>query len=347
MKLKRNLIYTVLLLNSLILINCKSEEKDQNNSEYSTYKSPSEVLSIIEESTITLGNGDYIKDIKDFTHEDYFYTVNDGEDWIVYKTPNSGGTTKNSSNTRSELRLKDEWIPENGGQLSGTLKVTHVSTNGDARVAAAYSVVVGQIHSKEGNENEPIKIFYKKFPGHTKGSVFWNYEINTKDDNSKRWDYSTAVWGYDMSVVGPESNTAPEEPADGIELGEEFSYVINVSDGIMELTFTSPGHETVNFSKDLLHTEFAAKEDLPKQITTLYASIGRDGTEMAHSYAGEIQYFKQGAYNQANGKDPEKNIVWNTGSDIYNGDLKKQYENGSYAEVWFKKASHKVNKASK
>ena len=343
----KNALHTVLILGTLTLVNCKNDSnKEQDIAQKTNAKYPSEVLNIMGKSTITMGNGELIKDIENYENKDYFYTVNDGEDWVVYKTPNSGGTTKNSSNTRSELRLKDEWIPENGGQLSGTLKVAHVSTNGDARVAAAYSVVVGQIHSKEGNENEPIKIFYKKFPGHNKGSVFWNYEINTKDDNSKRWDYSTVVWGYDMSVVGPESNTPPEEPADGIELNEEFSYIINVTDGIMELTFTSPGHDTVTFSKDLLHTEFTNKEDLPKQITTLYASIGRDGTELAHSYAGELQYFKQGAYNQANGKDPEKNIVWNTGSDIYNGDLKKQYENGSYAEVWFKKASHQVNNVS-
>ena len=79
----------------------------------------------------------------------------------------------------------------------------HVSTAGDGRVAASYSTVVGQIHSGEGHENEPCKIFYKKFPGQEKGSVFWNYEINTAgDDNTGRWDYSYPVWGYDMSVVG-------------------------------------------------------------------------------------------------------------------------------------------------
>ena len=52
-----------------------------------------------------------------------------------------------------------------------------------------------------------------------------------------------------------------------------------------------------------------------------------------------MQYFKQGAYNQTNGKDPASNIVWSTGADIYKGDIAKQYENGDYTEVWFKKAS--------
>ena len=54
------------------------------------------------------------------------------------------------------------------------------------------------------------------------------------------------------------------------------------------------------------------------------------GVERDTAYAGEINYFKQGAYNQANIK---------TGSETYNGDIAKQYENGSYAEVWFKKAT--------
>ena len=106
-------------------------------------------------------------------------------------------------------------------KMNATLKVTNVSTTGDARVAATYSVVVGQINSADGHENEPLKIYYKKFPGHTKGSVFWNYEINTAgDDNSGRWDFSTPVWGYDFSVVGTGENTYPAEPKDGIAIGE-------------------------------------------------------------------------------------------------------------------------------
>ena len=309
-----------------------------------TAKYPSEVIPLIEECKITLGTGDEIKskDIVEYSNEDFFYTVTENDvDWVVYKTPNMGGTTANSSNTRSELRHEPEWTPEEGGKLTGTLKVMHVSTSGDARVAASYSVVVGQIHSKEGHENEPIKIFYKKFPGHTKGSVFWNYEINTAgDSNDGRWDYSTAIWGNDWSVVGPTANTYPEEPADGIELGEEFSYEINVYEGIMYLTFTSEGHETKTFTKNLLVSDFAEYDDIPQQIHTVFASTGQDGTEKPEAYAGELQYFKQGAYNQTNGKDPEDNIIWNTGADTYDGDLDLQYQNGSYTEVWFREGTY-------
>ena len=102
-----------------------------------------------------------------------------------------------SSNTRTELHQKREWVPEEGGKLTGTYKV-HVSTTSDARGAASFSTVVGQIHGGEGHENEPFKLFYKN-TGHTKGSVFWNYEINTAgEDNSGRWTsqplYGVMIW---------------------------------------------------------------------------------------------------------------------------------------------------------
>ena len=215
----------------------------------------------------------------------------------------------------------------------------HVSTSGDPRVAASYSVVVGQIHSNDGHKNEPLKICYKKFPGHTKGSVYWNYEINTEGENSGRWDFSTAVWGNDMSVVAESATKIPEEPTNGIALGEEFSYEVNVYEGIMYLTFKSEGHETKTFTKSLIVSDFSKKSQMPQQIIDLYTQIGQDGTEKPNAYAGEENYFKQGAYNQTNGKDPKKNMVWATGADIFEGDIAKQYENGSYTEVWFKEAT--------
>lgn len=302
---------------------------------------PHEVIPFMDKFKILLGDGTHVDELVGYEHEDFFYTVIDGtRNWVAYKTPNSGVTSKNSSNTRTELHEKREWIPEDGGKLTGTLKVMHVSTSGDARVAAAFSVVVGQIHSGEGHENEPCKIFYKKFPGHEKGSVFWNYEINTAgDDNGGRWDFSTAVWGNDMAVVGASSTEYPEEPEDGIKLGEEFSYEINVHDGIMYLTFTSEGHETKTFTKNLIQSEYTTKADIPAQTQKLFVSIGQDGVERANAYAGELNYFKQGAYNQTNGKAPETNMVWCAGADTYDGDIAQQYANGAYTEVWFLNAT--------
>ena len=307
----------------LVIFACKNDSKT---------KYPSDVIPFMNQWKILLGDGTYVEDLENYQKKDFFYVKNDGTtDWVVYKTPNSGITSKTSKNTRTELGEKKRWIPETGGKLTGTLKVQHVSTTGDARAASSFAVVIGQIHSDEGHKNEPLKIYYKKFPGHTKGSVFWNYEINTKGDNSGRWDYSSAVWGYDFSVVGLEPNTYPKEPKNGIALGEEFSYEVNVYNGIMYLTFTSKGHKTIKFTKNLLKSDFATKAEIPQQVIDNYSSRRAVSEERENAYAGEKQFFKQGAYNQANGKS--------TKSETYNGDILKQYANGSYAEVWFKKAA--------
>ena len=299
---------------------------------------PSEVIPFMDKFKILMGDGTREENLVDFEYKDFFYTVIDGtRRWVVFKTPNSGVTSPNSSNTRTELHEKREWVPEEGGNLTGTCKVMHVSTSGDARVAASFSTVVGQIHSGEGHENEPFKLYYKKFPGHEKGSVFWNYEINTAgEDNSGRWDFSNAIWGHDMAVVGTGKDDYPAEPEDGIKLGEEFSYEVNVYEGIMYLTFKSQNHQTKTFTKNLIASEYVNKTDLPKQVKTLFGPLRQDGTERITAYKGELNYFKQGAYNQTNGKDPEKNMVWHTGAETYGGDIAKQYENGSYTEVWFR-----------
>ncbi|WP_417859585.1 polysaccharide lyase family 7 protein [Winogradskyella sediminis] len=293
---------------------------------------PSDVIPFMDKWTILLGDGTYKNEIINYKKENFFYVEHDGQEhWVVYKTPNSGITSKTSSNTRTELGEKAHWVPETGGRLTGTLKVQQVSTTGNADVASSYSVVVGQIHSDEGHENEPLKIYYKKFPNHTKGSVFWNYEINTEGDNSGRWDYSTVVWGYDFSVVGSDPATYPKEPKDGIALGEVFSYEINVHNGLMSLTFTSEGHESKTFTKSLIESDFTTPSKIPQQIVKVYGSRRPIGVERANAYAGELNYFKQGAYNQANGET--------TKSATYAGDIEKQYANGSYAEVWFKEAT--------
>ena len=326
-------LFTIVTL--LTLVACKNNSKVTSDTTTETEKItmlPNDVIPFMDEWKILLGDGSRSEDLVDYSKKDFFYVENENDtDWVVYKTPNSGITSRTSSNTRTELGQKKHWIPETGGKLTGTLKVKHVSTSGHASVASSYSVVIGQIHSDEGHENEPLKIFYKKFPGHTKGSVFWNYEINTKGDNSGRWDFSTAVGGYDFSVVGTSPTTYPEEPENGIALGEEFSYEVNVHKGILYLTFTSEGHETIKFTKSLIKSSFAKKSDIPQQVIDIYSSRRIVSAERENAYAGEINYFKQGCYNQANGKS--------TKSDTYGGDIAKQYANGSYAEVWFKEAT--------
>lgn len=337
-----NLLSTILLI--LLLNSCF----DSTKKEIVKTDNPKDTISFFDHWNLILGDGSNAGNAKDFEHKDFFFTTNDvAQDWVVYKAPNSGDTHGTSNNTRTELAQTKKWSAVTDAKLTATLKVMNVSTSGDARVAASYSVVIGQIHSADGHENEPLKIFYKKFPGHTKGSVFWHYEINTAgDDNSKRWDFSTAVWGYDFSVVGTGEKTYPEEPENGIALGEEFSYEIEVKDGTMYLTFTSKDHETKTFSKNLIESAYTTIADIPQQTQDLFVSIGQDGVERSNAYAEEGLFFKLGSYNQTNGKSPEEHKNWCSGADTFGGDIQKQYASGNYAEVWFKEANIFVSEAA-
>lgn len=329
-----------------LLFSCTNKHKKDANIEIEKNKYANEVIPFFDHWNLILGDGSNAGIANNFEHKDFFYTTSDESgDWVVFKAPNTGDTHGTSNNCRTELAQLKKWSAETPAKLSATLKVQNVSASGDARVAASYSVVVGQIHSADGHENEPLKIFYKKFPGHTKGSVFWHYEINTKgDDNSGRWDYSSGVWGHDFYIVGSDIATYPEEPEDGIALGVEFSYEIEVKeDGLMYLTFTSEGHETKTFTKNLIESEYTTKNDFPQQTIDMFVPVGQDGVERSNAYAEEGLFFKLGSYNQTNGKSPEVNKNWCSGAETFGGDIQKQYETGNYAEVWFKSASIVVN----
>ncbi len=347
---KKSIVPAFLIVSFFLLLNsCSNTAKKQHKTVAKKTVYASDITPFFNHWNLILGDGSNVGHANNFEHKDFFYTANDAEgNWVVYKAPNGGDTHGTSNNTRTELAQSKKWYPTTANdKLTATLKVMNVSATGDARVAASYSVVVGQIHSADGHENEPLKIFYKKFPGHTKGSVFWHYEINTAgEDNSGRWDYSTAVWGHDFSVVGTDANTYPEEPKNGIALGEEFSYEIEVKNGIMNLKFTSKGHETKSFTKNLIVSEYAKKTDIPQQTQELFVPIGQDGVERKNAYAGEGCFFKLGSYNQTNGKSPEINRNWCSGAETHGGDIQKQYADGNYAEVWFKTASIRISDAA-
>ncbi len=336
---------SLLIIMSLILSRCTVTKSEPEEGATSKQTYASDVISFFDQWNLILGDGSNAGPPIDFEQEQFFYTVReDSTDWVVFKAPNAGDTHGTSNNTRTELAQLKKWSPMAEAKLTATLKVTNVSTTGDARVAATYSVVVGQIHSADGHENEPLKIFYKKFPGHDKGSVFWHYEINTEgSDNSGRWDVSHAVWGHDFSVVGTEEDAYPPEPEDGIRLGEVFSYVIEVRDGVMYLTFSSEGHPTQTFEKNLIESAYISPDAMPEQVRKLFVPIGQDGVERPNAYAEEGLFFKLGCYNQTNGKSPEVNQVWCSGADIYGGDIQQQYATGNFAEVWFREATIQVS----
>lgn len=283
-----------------------------------------------------------VKDLQQYFHPDFFYLDEDG--YMVFASPNKAFTTPNSTNTRSELRQmqrgsntrintmdpRNNWSIEAnphsdrfasvGGKMEATLKVDHVALRASyPDKGPAFSVVVGQIHAGTydppvegfGWGNEPLKIYYKKRPGHETGSVFWNYEKNLPRNDPNRVDVVYPVWG----------NTwlDPEDPgAEGIALGEEFSYTVNVHGNVMYLTFEAPNRETVEYALNL---------------ASAYDAYGNlDSYDHKWGYAGDWMYFKAGAYNQCSSRDAEG--FWYPACHG-EGDWEVDKENGDYAQVSF------------
>ena len=285
-----------------------------------------------------------IPQISQYQHPDFFYVNADNN--VVFASPNKALTTPNSSNTRSELRhmsrgsnrkIKTKEYGNNfsvlahpysdqfaavGGKLEATLSVNHVSINaGHPEKFPAYSAVVGQIHGVKDKKplegggwgNEPIKIYYKKWPNHATGSVFWTYERNLAKENPDRRDIAYPVWGHTW-----ESSENPEDK--GISLNEEFSYTINVHENIMHLTFENARQGTVNYSIDLSNN--------------VDANGAVDEKDNPLGYTKDQLYFKAGIYNQCSTSDKEG--FWYAacpGTGVWSNDK----ANGDYAQSTFSK----------
>lgn len=285
-----------------------------------------------------------VKDLVKYSHPDFFFMDDEGR--MTFVAPNRGAKTKNTSNTRSELRymirgkntkIKTHDAANNfavearkdsdkfgsiGGRMDATLRVDHVARNaGNPDKKPAYSVVVGQIHAIKykstksgfGFGNEPLKIYYKKWPNHETGSVFWTYERNLAKDNPDRKDIAYPVWGHDWGdPVDPKS--------EGVALGEEFSYTVNVHKNVMYLTFVSEGKPTREFAINLANNVDANGEV--------------DALDNRYSYGGDSLYFKAGAYNQCSAST--KPGFWYAGCGG-SGDWDVDKANGDYAQVSFSK----------
>ena len=285
-----------------------------------------------------------VKGLRKYAHPDFFYVDDNG--FLIFNAPNKAPTSANSTNTRSELRqmfrstntrigthdpknnfaleahMNSRNFADIGGQLEATLAVLHVARNAkypDKR--PAFSVVVGQIHAIKidglqskgfGYGNEPLKIYYKKLPGHETGSVFWTYERNLARDNPDRTDIAYPVWGNTWDNL--------EDPGeDGIALGELFNYNINVHENIMYLTFrTGDPSRTVTYQVDL--------------SDNVDPNGNVDEKDNPRGYSGDSLYFKAGAYNQCSTRDHPQFWYAACGG---TGDWKTDVENGDFVSVAF------------
>ena len=283
-----------------------------------------------------------VAEIQTYSHPDFFCL--DENDHIVFTSPNKATTSPTSTNTRSELRYmsrgSDTSIgsssPRNnfalashkdsdefasvGSKMEATLQVDHVSLNaGHPHKPPAYSVVIGQIHALSRDEktdgfgygNEPLKISYKKWPHHERGSVFWAYERNLPTDDPNRTDIAYVVWGNSWDD--------PTDPGDrGVALGEVFSYTVNVHEDTLYLIFESENKNTVRHEINL--------------ADNIDANGNVDAADHPLGYAGEPLYFKAGTYNQCSTSTDES---WRYPACPGTGDWETDQADGNFARSTF------------
>lgn len=221
----------------------------------------------------------------------FFYTGSDGG--LVMRAPVAGARTSNNTRfTRTELREMlrrgdtdirtkldsgvpnaNNWVfssaPDSArakagavdGSLHVSLAVNHVTTTGVPREIGR--VIIGQIHAKD---DEPIRLYYRKLPGHERGSIYAAHESKGEPDD------------IFFDLIGDRSDDA-EDPPDGIALGEVFSYRIHVVGNVLEVAIIQDGEiragKTINMSGS--------------------------GYDIADDY----MYFKVGVYNQNRSGDPD------------------------------------------
>lgn len=207
-----------------------------------------------------------------YEHSSWFYT-DSSTGGMVFRSPNIGDSTENSSYTRSELRemlnpsagtksYGNNWVTSTSsssvkaqaggvdGTMTATLRVDKVSTTGDSSKVGR--VVVGQIHAPD---TEPIRLYYHKRPSDSKGAIYFG-----TDDLSNNNTY--------VDVIGGPNDL---NPSNGIALGQKWSYEIKLTGLQLRVKITPEGGSTT---------------------TVTYT--------LPSGYNDEYMYFKAGVYNQNN-----------------------------------------------
>lgn len=215
--------------------------------------------------------------------ERYFFTEKDGG--MVFRATVAGAkTSKNTRFTRTELREmlrrgdtsihtknddgspnKNNWVFSSAparalnaaggvdGTLRATLAINRVTETGDSNEVG--QVVVGQIHA---HRDEPIRLYYRKLPGNTRGSVYAAHEISDGDD-------------IYFELIGSRKDDAEDAP-DGIALGEIFTYEIETRGNNLHVSISQDGVVRAEQIIDMSNSGYDVDKD--------------------------YMYFKAGAYNQ-------------------------------------------------
>jgi hypothetical protein len=224
-----------------------------------------------------------------YTNSEYFYASADNG--IVMRSPSYGYKTSTNTNyVRVELREmlrrgnrsigtqgvnKNNWVfasasaqgQSNAGGVDGDLRVT-LAVNQVTTTGENYQIgrlVIGQIHA---NNDEPIRLYYRKLPGNSFGSIYFAHESRAENVDETY-----------VEMIGSRSNTA-SNPTDGIALDEKFSYHISVNVNLLTVTISREGKPDVVANYDM--------------------------SESLYDQDGQYHYFKVGVYHLNNSSDPDE-----------------------------------------
>lgn len=228
-----------------------------------------------------------------YTNSEYFY--GSADNGIVMRSPSYGfKTSQNTSYVRVELREmlrrgdrsistqgvnKNNWVfgsasaqgQDSAGGIDGDLRVTlavnEVTTSGEDYQIGR--VIIGQIHA---NDDEPVRLYYRKLPGNELGSIYFAHESRVEDSSGDN------IETY-VDMIGSRSNSA-SNPDDGIALDEKFSYHINVNVNLLTVTISREGKSDVVANYDM--------------------------SESLFDQDGQYHYFKVGVYHVNNSSDPDE-----------------------------------------
>lgn len=233
---------------------------------------------------------------------------NDG--CVTFEVANDAASSGGSTYPRSELRellaeyndpsvnvkglTKNNWVTSEAsysnqalvGGVDGNMKATlivntvSVDATSDDQIGR---IIVGQIH---GEDHEPVKIYYRKLPDHDKGSVF--FTVDGSDGNPS--DRINVLGFTDKNDRDEDASGDPVEPANGIKLGDEWSYEIDLSGDQLKVTVWHDGY-TYTTADSIAYTKTRSKQ-------LIRVSSDSNAITLSDFYAEDYMYFKAGLYNQ-------------------------------------------------
>jgi len=233
---------------------------------------------------------------------------NDG--CITFSVANDAASSGGSTFPRSELRellaeyndpsanvkglTKNNWViseaPSSNqalvGGVDGNMKATlivntvSVDATSDDQVGR---IIVGQIH---GEDHEPVKIYYRKLPEHSKGSVF--FTVDGSDGNPS--DRINIIGFTDKNDRDVGASGDPVEPTNGIALGDEWSYEIDLKGDQLKVTVWHDGY-TYTTADSIAYTKTRSKQ-------LIRVANDTNAITISDFYADDYMYFKAGLYNQ-------------------------------------------------